>query len=77
MPIIASYWVIKGIVFDNDFQYTAGLRRELRAAGELKGYKLENLMECMQWHKENVDYDWKLETIHKNIDKFRIDFQLT
>ncbi len=68
MPIIATYWKIKGLSFDNKKQYKAGLKRDLRSAGNLSGYSLERIQEVMVW-LNGTQIDWKLETVHKYIDK--------
>lgn len=64
--IIALYWSIKGFVFHNKDQYQAALKRELRAAGLLKGYSGTQISQAIDYCKKNYD-TWTLETIHKRI----------
>jgi hypothetical protein len=68
MPIIAYYWSIKGVSFENREQYSAGIKRELKASGLLKGYSNERIKEVCQWLKDNSDFKWTLESVHKYID---------
>lgn len=70
IPIIATYWRYKQIKFENNEQYQAGLKRELRPAKNLIGYSLKRIKEVMFWmngQKEWLDYN--LYTVHKYIDK--------
>lgn len=69
MWIIALYWLMKGITFKNEEQYRAGLKRELQAAGMLKGYDKERIRETMEWLKNNADFKWTLESVGKYIDE--------
>lgn len=68
MPIIAYYWTIKDIKFDNKEQYSSALKRELRPAGDLRGYTNERIKEVCEWLKSNADFKWTLESVHKFID---------
>jgi hypothetical protein len=68
MPIIAYYWSIKGVKFDNKEQYSSAIKRELKPAGILKGYTNERIKEVCQWLKDNSDFKWTLESVHKYID---------
>jgi len=69
MPIIAYYWTIKKIKYPNKETYQAGLKRELRAAKDLKGYPNEQIKKTCQWLQDNADFKWTLETVHKYIDE--------
>jgi hypothetical protein len=69
MSIIVSYWKLKGIIFDNKESYEAGLKRELRASGDLKGFSLERINEVGEWLKKNADFKWTLETYLKYINE--------
>jgi len=71
MQIILEYWKHKGIDPDNDDQYNAILKRELRPAGNLKGYQLEKIKGCFK-HLDGQKYltKWTLETVFKFIDEF-------
>ena len=66
--IIAKYWEVKGYKFDNKVQYQSAFRRELRPAKKLEGYSEDRISKVMEWLEKNVDYAWKLETMHKYID---------
>lgn len=69
--IIALYWDYKGIEFENEKQYQAGYKRELKAANLLTGYSNDRIEGVMMWLNDpnNCDFNWKLETIHKLIDQ--------
>lgn len=69
MWIIASYWTFKNIKAENKDQYEAQLKRELRPAGELKGFDKKRIYEVMKWLNENADFKWTLETVLKYIDE--------
>lgn len=64
--VIALYWSRKGIMFDNQDQYNAGLKRELRAASLLKGYSGDQIAQAIEYCKKNYD-TWTLETAGKRI----------
>ncbi len=70
MPIIASYWLIKGFNFDNLEQYRANLSRELKISKNLESYNLEQIVKCMHFLKEKVDYKWTLESVFKSINDY-------
>ncbi len=69
--IIALYWDYKGIEYENEKQYQAGYKRELKAANLLTGYSNDRIEGVMMWLNDpnNCDFNWKLETIHKLIDQ--------
>ena len=69
IPIIAYYWTVKGISYENEEQYEAGLKRELRPAGLIKGYPNERIKKVCEYLKETADFKWTIETIHKFIDE--------
>lgn len=76
MQIIISYWEHKGIDPDNDDQYKAMLKRELRGAGNLKGYEVEKIKRCMNYLDEQKYLTkWTLETVFKYIDEFEKNCQ--
>lgn len=68
MPIIAYYWSTKGVNYENKEQYSSAIKRELKPAGLLKGYSNERIKEVCQWLKDNSDFKWTLESVHKYID---------
>ena len=71
MIIISLYWTYKKIEFENKEQYSAGLKRELRASNLLKGYSIERIKEVMFYlnGEEFLNGMWTLETVHKYIDR--------
>ena len=69
MPIISTYWSYRKFEFENREQYSAGIKRELRAAKLLTGYPLERIKEVMFYLNGQDWIDWVLETVHKYIDK--------
>jgi len=64
--IIALYWSSKGIEFENYEQFNSGLKRELRAAGLLKGYSGNQIAQAIEYCKKNYEV-YTLETIGKRI----------
>jgi len=70
IQIIALYWIAKKIRFENDKQYQPNLRRELKPATALSGYKDEDIKETIKTI-ENTEYlrKWTLETITKFINE--------
>jgi len=66
--IIANYWKLQGITFENGEQYLPGFKRELRPVRNLLGYPLDRILEVMRWMSKNCDFRWTLETVHKYID---------
>ena len=69
MKIIAYYWIIKEFKFPTRQAYETALRRELKAAGSIVGYENEQIKKTMAWLKQNADFKWTLETVHKYIDE--------
>lgn len=69
MNVIACYWKHKEWLFSSKEPYQAALRRELRAASNLSGYSLVRIEQTLKWLKENADFKWTLETVHKYIDE--------
>lgn len=69
MPIIAYYWYAKGWSFDNEQAYNAALKRELKPAQLLVGYTNEKIKKTIEWLKQNADFKWTLESVHKHIDE--------
>lgn len=69
MPIIAEYWKAKSFAFENRKQYDVALKRELRAAGDLTGYAIEQVKKTLDWLKNNANFKWTLETVGKYINE--------
>lgn len=67
--IIGLYWQYKDFTFENAAQWGSALKRELRPAQALKGYKDEEIEEVMDWLIEKTDFKWTLETINKYINE--------
>lgn len=72
IPIIAIYWLIKGIKFENEEQYKPALSRELKASSILKGYKLKQIQITILWLVKNAKFKWTLETVNKFIQEKEI-----
>lgn len=69
MKIIAYYWQQKGMTFLTKESYESALKRELKPSVDLKGYDAEKIKKTISWLKENADFKWTLETVHKYIDE--------
>jgi len=69
MAIIAFYWTTKRWQFNTKEKYEPALRRELKPAGELKGYTNEEIKKTCNWLNTNADFKWTLETVAKYINE--------
>jgi len=69
IQIICIYWKYKNFQYKNKEQYQSAIRRELRPAKNLIGYSNEEIIDVMELLEENVNFAWKLETVHKFIDE--------
>ncbi|GEM_PF-2177105 len=69
LHIIALYYLHKKFRFENRDQFNSGIKRDLRAAGMLKGYADNRIAEVMEWLDKNLEVKWTLETVHKYIDE--------
>ncbi|MEX0932350.1 MAG: helix-turn-helix domain-containing protein [Parcubacteria group bacterium] len=69
IPVIASYWRIKGFSFKTKAQAESALRRELRPAKALVPYEQLKVAKVLTWLRDNADFKWTLETAHKYIDE--------
>jgi hypothetical protein len=65
--IIALYWKKKGWIFKNRDQFRSALKRELRAAGDLKGYTGEEIAKSIAFCQKEYPDKWTLETVFKRI----------
>lgn len=66
--IIALYWKRKGYIFENQKQFNSALKRELRPASLLTGYKGEQVGRAIRYCIDNyTDIGWTLETVGKRI----------
>lgn len=65
--IIALYWKKKGWSFENRDQFSAALKRELRAAGDLKGYTGEQIAKAINYCIREYPEIYTLETVGKRI----------
>lgn len=64
--IIHLYWKKKEFNFENQVQFNRNLRRELRPAGDLKGYSGEQILRSINYCMKNYPV-WSLETVFKRI----------
>lgn len=64
--VIALYWKYKEFTFENQKQFNAGLKRELRAAKDLTGYNGKQVLQAIAHCQKNYS-EWSLETVHKRI----------
>lgn len=66
MLIIAFYWYFKEWTFENRQQYSAALKRELRPAKDLLGFRINDISKAMEWCSKEYKV-WTLETTFKRI----------
>lgn len=69
IQVIALYWFVKKWTFENLESAQTEVRRSLRVAGDLVGYKFAKLREVMEWLESNADFKWTLETVPKYINE--------
>jgi len=69
MPVIAKYWLYKGLEYDTGDKYRVALKRELRPASDLIAWPIEKIEKVMFWLNGTKISDWKLETVIKYVDK--------
>ena len=70
--IIALYWCHKGYMLENKEQAQRSIKRDLRAANQLVGYKDEQIQATMRLLDSLKDLPkWTLETVHKYIDEIK------
>jgi len=67
LKIISVYWSKKKIVLENEKQYQATLKRELRPAKALEGYSGRQIGEAITYCDNNYKI-WTLETLGKRIN---------
>lgn len=68
LKIIALYWSVKGLTFENKEQMNAALKGELRAAKELIGYSGSQIRQALEYcQKSYPDFPWRLATARKVI----------
>lgn len=68
LRILAMYYNMRGFTPENTSQLSAAISRDIRAAGKIAGYSLKRVEEVIRWLRDNADYKWTLETVHKYID---------
>jgi DNA-binding Lrp family transcriptional regulator len=69
LQVIALYWKYKDWTFENAEQFQSALKRDLRPAGQLKGYSNQEIIEVIDWLCEKVEFKWTLETVNKYINE--------
>jgi len=68
--VIGLFALAKGVTFENREQRDSFIRRNVRAASDLKGYETERVKQVMDWLNQNADYKWTLESVGKHIDEY-------
>lgn len=74
LNIIGVYWGVKGFSFENKYQASEAIKRELRPARALLGYSCEDITHCAKYLEENADFKWTLETISKYINEPKVKY---
>lgn len=67
--VIGLFARAKGMTEWNRDQRDAFIRRYVRAAKNLVGYKINDIMNTMAYLHKNANFKWTLETIGKYIDE--------
>lgn len=68
--VIGLFALAKGVTFENREQRDSFIRRNVRAAADLKGYETDRVKQVMDWLNQNADYKWTLESVGKHIDEY-------
>lgn len=67
--IIGEYFFIQQYSFNDKSSFEAAIKRSLRAARALTGYKIDDIRKTMKWMKEKeFDMGWSLEAVKGYID---------
>jgi len=69
IQIIGLFARAKKITFSDREQQNSFIRRNLRAAQNLKAYQPARVAEVMKYLIDNADFKWTLETVGKYIDE--------
>ena len=72
LSIIGYYWESKGFEFENLEQAQSAVKRDLKAAGLLKGYDIKRVQHTLEYLSGNSDFKWTLETVSKFIDEPKV-----
>lgn len=67
LQIISLYWEYKNIIIENEEQYQALFKRELRPAKNLIGFSDMQILDVMEWLENKNDFKWTLESVFKYI----------
>ena len=67
--IISFYYQIKKFRYKSSAQLREAIGRDIKAAIKLKTYEIERIGETLLWLKNNADFKWTLESVHKHIDE--------
>lgn len=67
--IVALYYFSKGFTYESSAQLATAIRRDVRPAIKLKTYSEARISKVMGWLKDNADFKWTLESVHKHIDE--------
>jgi len=72
--IIGEYFLMQKKAFSNKLAFEEKLKRSLRPAKALEGYKIEQIKKTMKWlNEQEFDEGWSLEAVNRYIDD---DFSL-
>lgn len=69
IQIIGIWLKAKGPKIENKKQLQSFIKRNLRSAQLLEGYKNNRIIEVIQYLKENADFKFTLETVSKFVDE--------
>ena len=74
LNILALYINKKETVIDNASVLKAIKGRFIKDATNLIGYDIDDIEGCMNWlNEQKLNYDWKLGSVGKQIDKYRLE----
>jgi hypothetical protein len=70
IQILGRFFYAKGLIFDNDAQVQAAIRRHLRPAKNLAGFSNDQIDGAIQKvERQYPDIEWTLETLVKVLTK--------
>jgi hypothetical protein len=69
IQIIGLFVRAKGITFSNKEEQSSFIRRNLKAAQNLKPYPFDKIANTMKYLMDNADFKWTIESVAKYIDE--------
>jgi hypothetical protein len=69
VSIVGLFILAKDMEITSEDQIKSIIKRNIRAASDLKPYSFKKIIKTMKYLKENADFKWTLESVSKFIDE--------